>query len=228
MDGIKISGIRLTVCGIVAHYLMSFIGGFVGIFSVTLLLGSFGAAQTGNMISIIATVLGGDMQEFLLRLICLLIFFVAIVFSTLLGERCARMKLVCVVMDIAMVIVLELLPHQLNRIIYLYPISFAMTMQWQSFRGIEGCYSATPFTTNNLRQFMTAVVYWVEKGKAQRKNYALKAAFYLFTILSFASGIVAGYFACLAFDLLSLWFCLIPLAIVLPLTIILKEQKKAN
>lgn len=149
---------------------MAFIGGFVGIFSVTLLLGSFGAAQTGNLFSIVSAVFGGDMQGFILRIICLLIFFAAIVFATLLGERCTRMKLICVVTDVAMVIILWLLPRQLNRIIYLYPISFAMTVQWLSFRGIEGCYSATPFTTNNLRQFMTALIHLVEKEKVQRKK----------------------------------------------------------
>lgn len=151
---------------------MAFIGGFVGIFSVTLLLGSFGAAQTGNLFSIVSAVFGGDMQGFILRIICLLIFFAAIVFATLLGERCTRMKLICVVTDVAMVIILGLLPRQLNRIIYLYPISFAMTVQWLSFRGIEGCYSATPFTTNNLRQFMTALIHLVEKEKVQRKKCA--------------------------------------------------------
>ena len=114
--------------------------------------------------------IGGDMQGFILRIICLLIFFAAIVFATLLGERCTRMKLICVVTDVAMVIILGLLPRQLNRIIYLYPISFAMTVQWLSFRGIEGCYSATPFTTNNLRQFMTALIHLVEKEKVQRKK----------------------------------------------------------
>jgi len=58
----------------------------------------------------------------------------------------------------------------MNPVLGLYPIFFAMAFQWCSFKGIGGYNSATVFSTNNLRQFVSAVTLFADEKKQEHER----------------------------------------------------------
>ena len=104
-------------------------------------------------------------------------------------------------------VVLALLPPQLNTVIALYPVFFAMSFQWSSFAGARGFYSATIFSTNNTKQSSLALAeYLCDHDRAHLR----KMWFYLATLGCFHVG------ASWAFCAVKWWFTRGSLA-VLPL-----------
>ena len=94
-------------------------------------------------------------------------------------------------------VVLALLPPQLNTVIALYPVFFAMSFQWSSFAGARGFYSATIFSTNNTKQSSLALAeYLCDHDRAHLR----KMWFYLATLGCFHVG------ASWAFCAVKWWF----------------------
>ena len=89
----------------------------------------------------------------------------------------------------------------------LYPIFFAMSIQWSSFAGARGFYSSTIFSTNNTKQSSLALAeYLCDHDRAHLR----KMWFYLATLGCFHVG------ASWAFCAVKWWFTRGSLA-VLPL-----------
>ena len=59
--------------------------------------------------------------------------------------------------DALAALIVAFLPSNLNDFIALYPLYFAMAIQWCSFKGGDGFTCSTIFSTNNLRQFTTSM-----------------------------------------------------------------------
>lgn len=74
----------------------------------------------------------------------------------------------------------------------LYPVFFAMSIQWSSFAGARGFYSSTIFSTNNTKQTSLALANYLCDGD---KAHLRKLWFYFFTLLSFHTGAAAAFFA---------------------------------
>ena len=71
----------------------------------------------------------------------------------------------------------------------LYPIFFAMSVQWSSFRGAQNFYSSTIFSTNNTKQASLALAeYLCNKSHEQLK----RMGFFLSTLLCFHIGAAIG------------------------------------
>ena len=96
----------------------------------------------------------------------------------------------------------------MNPVLGLYPIFFAMAFQWCSFKGIGNYNSATVFSTNNLRQFVSAVTLFADEKK---QEYLQKLKFYGGTLLSFHVGVGAACVAWQFFDVTSIWLCFLAL-----------------
>ena len=89
----------------------------------------------------------------------------------------------------------------------LYPVFFAMSIQWSSFAGARGFYSSTIFSTNNTKQSSLALAeYLCDHDRAHLR----KMWFYLATLGCFHVG------ASCAFCAVKWWFTRGSLA-VLPL-----------
>ena len=72
----------------------------------------------------------------------------------------------------------------------LYPMFFAMAVQWLAFTSASGFSSATVFSTNNTRQFVTGLT---EYFYSHEKSHLLRAKFFAGTLICFHSGVVCGY-----------------------------------
>ena len=84
------------------------------------------------------------------------------------------------------------LPETLNVVVALYPIFFAMSIQWSSFGGARGFYSSTIFSTNNTKQTSLALAnYLCDHDRAHLR----KLEVFALTLLCFHIGAAAAYFA---------------------------------
>ena len=92
----------------------------------------------------------------------------------------------------AAAVAVAFLPETLNVVVALYPIFFAMSIQWSSFGGARGFYSSTIFSTNNTKQTSLALAnYLCDHDRAQLR----KLKVFALTLLCFHIGAAVAYFA---------------------------------
>mgnify|MGYP001069720929 CR=1 FL=1 len=205
------------------HYTLSFIGGYFGLYAILSRCGIFASAQTNNMISLVHDLLGGSPLDFLVRAGALFLYLLAIILTVWIPEHSpCNLKLLSIGIDCIACFTLGFFPAELNPVIGLYPIFFSMAFQWCTFKGAYGFAGSTTFSTNNLRQFTTAIIHLLT-GK--EKEASLKIRFYGGTLLNFHLGAAASFLMWQFFALRSIWCCLLPLTFALLL--ILSEQSAA-
>ena len=113
-----------------------------------------------------------------------------------------------------MILILGLMPADIDFVIGLFPIFFAMAFQWNSFPGEYGYVSSTIFSTNNTRQVSLALgeILFPNDGKkgieAKERNrqYWHKAVFFMGSLLGFHIGVVVSYLLVQQFGIKAVWF----------------------
>ena len=136
------------------HFNMAIVGGFLGGFAILNHHELFGSAQTSNLISVFADLAGHPDANFFVRLLGVFIYMFALSLTVIL-PKFTRLHLpyVSLFIDAIAALIVAFLPSDLNDFIALYPLYFAMAIQWCSFKGGDGFTCSTIFSTNNLRQF---------------------------------------------------------------------------
>lgn len=191
------------------HFVMAFIGGYFGLYAIVARNDLFGSAQTSNLIYLVQDIVGGRPLDFVIRIGALVLYSTAVALSVWLPKHTAvNNKILSILIDGGAVILLGFLPKDMNPVLGLYPIFFAMAFQWCSFKGIGGYNSATVFSTNNLRQFVSAVTLFADEKK---QEHLQKLKFYGGTLLSFHLGVGAACVAWQFFDVTSIWLCFLAL-----------------
>ncbi len=192
------------------HCLLSVIGGFLGAYSILARCNFFGSAQTANMIFMISDVFGHNWGDIAIRLGALILFSAAIALSAFLRPRfTCHLKLLCVLIDAIAVLILGFLPQDMDPVLALYPMFFAMAFQWCSFPGTREYSSSTTFSTNNLRQFVTALTGCLTD---RHPEHLRKLKFYGAALFSFHAGVFLSIFFWSILGIRSVWLCLIPIA----------------
>lgn len=207
------------------HYTLSFIGGFLGLYSILSRCELFGSAQTGNLLYLVRDILGANFSDFLFRIGALVLYAAAIALTVWLPERFGLdLKMPSILIDGAVILMLGFFPEDMNPVLGLYPVFFAMAFQWCSFRGACGYVSSTTFSTNNLRQFTTATTQFLI---FKEKEYLQKARFFGITLLAFHAGAAVSYALWSLWRIHSVWCCLIPLtgALMLAFTVNCPEKE---
>ena len=196
------------------HHLMAACGGFVGVYAILSGMGVFGSAQTANLIELVCDILGRDPLEISYRVLALAIYIGAMVLFVVLEKRSSwDVKRVSIVIDLAAVAVSGFIPEGINPFAALYPVFFASSFQWCAFKGAGSYVSATIFSTNNLKQTVTAAVEAClsrRDGEAHDKMVQ-KALFFGGTLVCFHLGVAAGYGLWLLWGIRSIWACALPL-----------------
>lgn len=195
------------------HYIMSIVGGFLGTYTIINYFGLFPSAQTGNMIEIVRCLFGSNWTELLLRTIGFFIYIAGLVMAVLLTDPLkSRSRFFAIFLDSAAVIIMGFMPAHFNKIVALYPLFFATAFQWSAFTGACGYVSSTLFSTNNLKQAVTALTEYIRDKEPKKKE---QAGFYLWTIISYQIGVVFSCWACGFLGIHGIWMCLVPLAVAL-------------
>lgn len=192
------------------HYNMACIGGFLGGFAILNHCDLFGSAQTANLISIALMIVGKDRSDFLIRIIAMLLYLIGISVTVVLPYKIKKinMKLFSLCITTITIFILWYIPENTNHLIALYPIFFAMPIQWCCFKGADGFTSSCIFSTNNFRQCTAAMTeYFLTKN-----NEALrKGKFFGGVLLFFHIGVMYSYIACKCLGQKGVLLCLIPI-----------------
>lgn len=191
------------------HLAFCAVGGFFGCYAVLVHSGVMGNAQTMNLLELVIDLLRWKLPDMLLHFGALALYVLGTMLTVLLPHWCgADMHRVSPAVTAVMAVVLFFLPPELDPVIALYPIFFAMSIQWSSFAGARGFYSSTIFSTNNTKQTSLALAsYLCDRDRAHLR----KMWFFLATLGCFHIG------AAWAFCAVKWWFTRGSLA-VLPLT----------
>ena len=152
------------------HLSFAAVGGFFAAYAILLRMGIMANAQTLNLLDILLNSFEGDWLGVLMHIGALVIYIVGTMSTVFLPRLFGwDMRRVSPAVDALCAVVLAFLPAETPTIPALYPIFFAMSVQWSSFSGAQG----------NVR----------EKGQLRRMW------FYVSTILSFHIGAASAYFA---------------------------------
>ena len=175
------------------HLAFCVVGGFFGGYAVLVHSGIMGNAQTVNLLELLMDFLRADGHGILLHTGALLIYILGTMSTVLLPHWLgADMHLVSPWVTAAAAVTVSLLPPDTTAVLALYPVFFAMSVQWSSFAGARGFYSSTIFSTNNTKQASLSLAnYLCDHDRAHLR----KMKFFLFTLLAFHVGASAAYFA---------------------------------
>ena len=175
------------------HLAFSAVGGFFGCHAVLVHGGIMGNAQTVNLLELLLDALRGDAYATALHLGALALYVLGTMLTVLLPHWWGwDMHRVSPLVTAAAAVTVAFLPETLNPVAALYPVFFAMSIQWSSFAGARGFYSSTIFSTNNTKQTSLALAnYLCDKDRAHLR----KLWFYFFTLLSFHTGAATAFFA---------------------------------
>ena len=192
------------------HYIMSLVGGFLGAYALLNRCETFGSSQTSNMIYLIMNILGKNKKEVLFRIIAVFIYMGAISFTVVVAKyyKNINAKRMSVILDIIAVAIIGFFPKDMNYVVALYPIFFAMAVQWNVFKGFNGWVSSTIFSTNNLRQTAISITEFLTE---RDKIHFQRAKFYIGVIVFYHIGVIISYIGHKAFGVKGAWVCFIPL-----------------
>ncbi|MCH5298765.1 MAG: DUF1275 domain-containing protein [Ruminococcus sp.] len=203
----------------IIHYNMATVGGFFAGFTVSNLLDLFGNAQTLNLLSIVRDFFICDYPLMALRIVGAVVYLLGMSLSVII-PRCTKIRtdILSIVVDAVCLIILTLLPENLNIFIRVYPVFFATAFQWTVFDKIEGYVSATIFSTNNYRQFTTSLLaYAFDRDKALLS----KARVFGFTLLYFHIGVAL---ACALSMFMGKLSALPALLLLIPAAVLIKQK----
>ena len=164
------------------HLSFAAVGGFFAAYAILLRMGIMANAQTLNLLDILLNSFEGDWLGVLMHIGALVIYIVGTMSTVFLPRLFGwDMRRVSPAVDALCAVVLAFLPAETPTVPALYPIFFAMSVQWSSFSGAQGNVSSTIFSTNNTKQ---AALSLARHLCAREKGQLRRMWFYVSTILS--------------------------------------------
>lgn len=210
------------------HYTMSFIGGIFAIYALLEHSNIFASAETSNMIILVESLINADVLNILIRTVSLLIYAAGITFAVWMSKKHMQIqKKISIIIDLTAALILGFMPENTHPVIALYPVAFAMSVQWCSFREVEGNVSATTFSTGNFRQLITNIFDYISEHD---RKYIPRIGFYGLTMLYFHLGVAVFYIIQPYIPQKNIWLAAIPLtfAFIQEKTISSRKKEQKN
>ena len=190
------------------HLSFAAVGGFFAAYAILLRMGIMANAQTLNLLELLLSSLRCHWPEMLMHLGALAMYVLGTMSTVILPHLFGwDMRRVCPIIDALCAVLLAFLPAEMTVIPSLYPIFFAMSVQWSSFTGAHDHISSTIFSTNNTKQASLSLARHLctrEQGQIRRMW------FYVSTILGFHAGATVAYFSVLLLEVKGS-LCVLPL-----------------
>ena len=190
------------------HLSFAAVGGFFAAYAILLRMGIMANAQTLNLLELLLSSLRCHWPEMLMHLGALAMYVLGTMSTVILPHLFGwDMRRVCPIIDALCAVLLAFLPAEMPVIPTLYPIFFAMSVQWSSFTGAQDHISSTIFSTNNTKQASLSLARHLctrEQGQIRRMW------FYVSTILCFHAGATVAYFSVLLLEVKGS-LCVLPL-----------------
>lgn len=205
-----------------AHFIMAVCGGFFGGYAIFGRMAVFGSAQTANLIELVGDILGRNLTDASLRLGALLLYAAAMMIFVVLREKTPlNLKYLAIAVDATAAAATAAMPEQMDPVLALYPVFFAMSFQWCVFKGAEGYACSTIFSTNNLKQTVLSFTEYFmvrEDDEEERTKKLKKGRFFGETILFFHASVAAAFLALHVMGLSAVWLVMLPLFACLVIT----------
>ena len=190
------------------HLSFAAVGGFFAAYAILLRMGIMANAQTLNLLELLLSSLRCHWLEVLMHLGALAMYVLGTMSTVILPHLFGwDMRRVCPIIGALCAVLLAFLPAEMPVIPSLYPIFFAMSVQWSSFTGAQDHISSTIFSTNNTKQASLSLARHLctrEQGQIRRMW------FYVSTILCFHAGATVAYFSVLLLEVKGS-LCVLPL-----------------
>ena len=196
---------------------LMYVGGFFGGFTYTVRGGIFCNAQTANFVLLAMAMGDGNWAMARYLIIPITAYFLGAVVSewaagAIKQYRLIRWDTLLILIEIAVVIVLGLIPDAAPIQISQVAVNFICSMQYNTFRQADGIPMATTFCTNHLRQ----VGVFFTKGIRHRAGADFqRSLFHVGMLALFVAGGVTSTVLCRRFAGRGVWFAVVPLLIVL-------------
>jgi uncharacterized membrane protein YoaK (UPF0700 family) len=168
----------------------------------------FANAMTGNVVLLGISCFSGSWRTALHFLPAILAFVIGVSVSQAMQLRSKRRDVsapypAVLVLEIAVLLVLSLLPATTADILFTTSIAFAASVQVQTFREVDGQSFNSTFTTGNLRTLSEASFTWFWEGHSQAA--ARVARDFSVICAAFLVGAAAGGYSTQAFGNRALW-----------------------
>lgn len=154
---------------VLSFALLAFCGGIAGAFGSIYCGHVFANAETGNLISMISELHAGEWIKVLCRLGGLGLYLVGIALTVILPVRLCPgnprlWQRICLLAEAACFLIQGVLPFEslsgISDALYLWPVFFALALQYNSFTALHGVPVSTVFSTNNFRQMVLHGLIW--------------------------------------------------------------------
>lgn len=128
------------------HLSFAAVGGFFAAYAVLLRMGVMANAQTLNLLELLISILRCNWLTALMHVGALALYVLGTMSTVVLPHLFGwDMRRVCPLIDALCAVVLVFLPVDMPVMLSLYPIFFAMSVQWSSFTGAQDHISSTIF-----------------------------------------------------------------------------------
>lgn len=181
--------------------------GWFGAYTYLLRGGVFCNAQTANVVIFAVSLGTGNWMKALYLLLPISAYFAGALVSELLGRAVKRFHFLrwetaLVGFEILAVIGIGFLPEKAPDQIAQVAFNFICSMQFNTFRQVEGVSAATTFVTNHIRQLG---YYTARLIRHHEKKYAKRLWLHGRLLIGFILGAVVSAIACQLFGLYSIW-----------------------
>lgn len=190
--------------------------GWFGAYTFLLRGGVFCNAQTANVVIFAVSLGTGNWSKALYLLLPISAYFLGALVSELLGKAVKRFHFLrwetaLVGFEILAVIAIGFLPKEAPDQIVQVAFNFICSMQFNTFRQVEGTSAATTFVTNHIRQLGYNTARFIHNRKPE---FAKKIWLHGRLLLCFVAGAVVSAVACRLFGLYSIFGSGVLLAVV--------------
>lgn len=193
------------------HFCVSSIGGFMGAYAIINHCDLLASSQTSNMIHIVHSLFESEHPLLIYMIIAALVYFCGNVTYVLLNKF---VKLDTRIISLALTSVAFVLVSVLNFVenpyLAMLPLFYIAPIQWNAYAGDAGYGSSTIFSTNNIRQAVTALTSYLIDGDIKMKR---KAQFFGMTLLFFHIGVAFASITEIFWGRESIWWGFVPIAV---------------
>lgn len=195
---------------------LAFVGGFLEIYTYLNMNGLFANSQTSNIVIFFESICAGDKLGILYCFIPILIYMIGIAVTETLPSKIpdgtVHWPKLCLLIEIICIIAVGFVPAGLNGRISALPIFFLTSLQYNTFKSMQGQAVSTVFCTNNLRQIVIHFCRYREKNDSDQLKFM---SVYAFVIVSFGLGVVVGFYLSSVFTVKAVWICALIMAAVM-------------
>ncbi|MEY8355985.1 YoaK family protein [Lachnospiraceae bacterium 54-53] len=206
----------------ILHYIMTFMGGFMGLYALCA-FENYGSAQTGNLMNLVINLVDGNIRGTLIRVGAFVLFCTGIAVSWLLYRFFTLpMREISLLLDAVGLAISAFMPDNVDHYLRLYPLFVVTSFQWGTFNRVGKNASASLFITGNLKN---CVHHWLRFLVDHEREALTGARIYTITILGFLAGGYAGCVVILHIGFMGVFYGYIPLAAAEIIILTGKETK---